>query len=72
MKQGIERLCILCILCGSTARSRMIVLRLRGRERLDGIQIAGVALAFAGLVGLLMPGLSAPPLGGALMMIGDG
>ena len=50
----------------------MITLGLRGGERLDGIQIAGVALAFAGLVGLLLPGLSAPPLGGALMMIGAG
>jgi drug/metabolite transporter (DMT)-like permease len=50
----------------------MIALGLRGGERLDGVQIAGVALAFGGLVGLLLPGLSAPPLGGALMMIGAG
>ncbi|WP_296806949.1 DMT family transporter [Thiocapsa sp.] len=50
----------------------MIALGLRGGERLDGIQIVGVALAFGGLVGLLLPGLSAPPLGGALMMIGAG
>ena len=50
----------------------MIALGLRGGERLDGVQIVGVALAFGGLVGLLMPGLSAPPLGGALMMIGAG
>jgi drug/metabolite transporter (DMT)-like permease len=50
----------------------MIALGLRGGERLDGVQIAGVALAFCGLVGLLLPGLSAPPLGGALMMIGAG
>jgi drug/metabolite transporter (DMT)-like permease len=50
----------------------MIGLGLRGGERLDGVQIVGVALAFGGLVGLLLPGLSAPPLGGALMMIGAG
>jgi drug/metabolite transporter (DMT)-like permease len=50
----------------------MIALGLRGGERLDGVQIAGVALAFSGLVGLLLPGLSAPPLVGALMMIGAG
>ncbi|UHD14713.1 DMT family transporter [Thiocapsa bogorovii] len=50
----------------------MIGLGLRSGERLDGVQIIGVALAFGGLVGLLMPGLSAPPLGGALMMIGAG
>jgi drug/metabolite transporter (DMT)-like permease len=50
----------------------MIALGLRGGERLDAIQVIGVALAFGGLVGLLWPGLSAPPLGGALMMIGAG
>jgi drug/metabolite transporter (DMT)-like permease len=41
-------------------------------ERLDGLQVAGVALAFGGLLGLLLPGWSAPPLGGALMMVGAG
>ena len=41
-------------------------------ERLDGVQVAGVALAFGGLLGLLWPGWSAPPLGAALMMIGAG
>jgi drug/metabolite transporter (DMT)-like permease len=32
----------------------------------------GVVLAFGGLVGLLLPGLSAPPLAGALLMMGAG
>jgi drug/metabolite transporter (DMT)-like permease len=41
-------------------------------DRLNGRQVLGVALAFGGLVGLLLPGLSAPPLAGALMMIGAG
>jgi drug/metabolite transporter (DMT)-like permease len=50
----------------------MIALGLRGGERLDLVQIMGVLLAFGGLVGLLLPGLSAPPLGGAAMMIGAG
>ncbi len=50
----------------------MIVLGLRSGERLDALQVAGVVLAFGGLVGLLLPGLSAPPLIGALMMIGAG
>ncbi|MFU8897081.1 MAG: DMT family transporter, partial [Gammaproteobacteria bacterium] len=50
----------------------MIGLGLSRGERLDATQVLGVALAFAGLVGLLMPGLSAPPLGGALLMIGAG
>lgn len=50
----------------------MIGLGLSRGERLDGVQVFGVALAFGGLVGLLMPGLSAPPLAGAVMMIGAG
>jgi drug/metabolite transporter (DMT)-like permease len=45
--------------------------RLRG-ERLRGLQGPGLLLAFTGLVMLLLPGLSAPPLGGALLMIGAG
>ena len=41
-------------------------------ERLRVLQTSGVILAFGGLVGLLLPGLSAPPLLGALLMIGAG
>lgn len=41
-------------------------------ERMDGIQVVGVALAFGGLLGLLLPGWSAPPPDSALMMIGAG
>lgn len=41
-------------------------------ERLHGWQWAGFILAAAGLVGLLMPGLSAPPLQGAVLMLGAG
>ena len=41
-------------------------------ERLRGMQAAGCVLAFGGLVGLLLPGLSAPPLGGAVLMLGAG
>jgi len=41
-------------------------------ERFGKQQIAGFILAFAGLVGLLLPGLSAPPLLGALLMLGAG
>jgi drug/metabolite transporter (DMT)-like permease len=50
----------------------MIALGIRAGERLDPVQIVGVVLAFGGLIGLLLPGLSAPPLLGALMMIGAG
>ena len=41
-------------------------------ERLHVLQWTGVILAIAGLVGLLLPGLSAPPLTGALLMIAAG
>jgi drug/metabolite transporter (DMT)-like permease len=35
-------------------------------------QYIGIVLAFVGLVALLFPGLSAPPMGGTLLMIGAG
>ena len=41
-------------------------------ERLLRLQFAGLVLAFGGLVGLLLPGLSAPPLAGSLLMLGAG
>ncbi len=41
-------------------------------EHLRGLQVIGVALALAGLVGLLLPGLSAPPLVGATLMLAAG
>lgn len=50
----------------------MVAAALWRGDRLNALQVAGVLLAFGGLVGLLLPGLSAPPLIGALMMIGAG
>ena len=44
----------------------------RRGERLRGWQFVGFLLASAGLVGLLLPGLSAPPLSGAVLMLGAG
>lgn len=41
-------------------------------ERLRGLQLAGLVLALGGLVGLLLPGLSAPPLLGSILMLGAG
>ncbi|MBE9139968.1 DMT family transporter [Nodosilinea sp. LEGE 07088] len=41
-------------------------------ERLSGMQTLGVVAALAGLVGLLLPGVSTPPLGGAVLMLGAG
>ncbi|QDR36000.1 EamA family transporter, partial [Pseudomonas aeruginosa] len=44
---------------------------LRG-ERLGGQALLGFLLALGGLLFLLLPGASAPPLGGALLMLLSG
>jgi drug/metabolite transporter (DMT)-like permease len=41
-------------------------------ERMRWLQLAGLVLACGGLLVLLLPGLSAPPLTGALLMLGAG
>ena len=41
-------------------------------ERLRRLQLVGLALALSGLLGLLLPGLSAPPLYGSVLMLGAG
>ena len=41
-------------------------------ERLLKLQLLGLLLAFGGLVGLLLPGLSAPPLPGSILMLVSG
>ncbi len=41
-------------------------------ERLRNLQLVGLVFALGGLVGLLLPGLSAPPLIGSLLMLGAG
>lgn len=50
----------------------MIAVGLTRGERLAPLQWSGFVLAFGGLVGLLLPGLSAPPLLGAALMIAAG
>lgn len=50
----------------------MVLAGLRGGERLRGWQLAGLALALAGLAYLLAPGVSAPPPGAALLMLAAG
>ncbi len=50
----------------------MIGWGIRSGQRLGAWRLAGVLCAFAGLVGLLLPGLSAPPLAGATLMLGAG
>lgn len=41
-------------------------------ERLLRLQLIGLVLASGGLVGLMLPGLSAPPLSGSVLMLGAG
>ena len=41
-------------------------------ERMRSLQLVGLMLAFGGLVGLLLPGLSAPPLYSSVLMLGAG
>ena len=41
-------------------------------ERFRGLQLVGLVLAFGGLVGLLLPGLAAPPLLGSVLMLSAG
>jgi drug/metabolite transporter (DMT)-like permease len=41
-------------------------------ERLRGQQLFGFSLALGGLIGLLLPGLSAPPVTAAALMLGAG
>ncbi len=41
-------------------------------ERLRRLQLVGLVLAFGGIAGLLLPGLSAPPLYGSILMLGAG
>lgn len=41
-------------------------------QRLCALQLVGLALALGGLIGLLLPGLSAPPLMGSILMLAAG
>jgi drug/metabolite transporter (DMT)-like permease len=59
------------LLFGAVQVTMIGVGRMRG-ERLHGAQGPGLLLAFVGLAVMLLPGLSAPPVGGALLMIGAG
>lgn len=53
-------------------QATMIGRGLAAGERFAPLQVLGLVLALGGLVGLLLPGLSAPPLGGALLMLAAG
>jgi drug/metabolite transporter (DMT)-like permease len=60
------------LLLFGAVQATMIGYGLARGERFRRPQLAGLLLALAGLVGLLMPGLSAPPLLGSILMLGAG
>lgn len=60
------------LLLFGAVQATMILWGLRRGERLRVRQLVGLALALGGLVALLLPGLSAPPLGGATLMLAAG
>ncbi|MGH9522399.1 MAG: DMT family transporter, partial [Terriglobales bacterium] len=60
------------LLLFGAVQTTMIGVGIGSGERMRLLQIAGLVLACGGLVGLLLPGLSAPPLIGALLMLGAG
>ena len=60
------------LLLFGAVQATMIGVGLWRGELLRRWQIVGLVLALGGLLGLLLPGLSAPPLLGALLMVGAG
>jgi drug/metabolite transporter (DMT)-like permease len=60
------------LLLFGAVQATMIAHGLGAGERLQSLQRVGLVLALGGLVGLLMPGLSAPPLSGSVLMLSAG
>lgn len=60
------------LLLFGAVQATMIGVGLVRGERLRGRQLLGLVCALAGLAGLLLPGLAAPPLRGAVLMLGAG
>jgi drug/metabolite transporter (DMT)-like permease len=53
-------------------QATMIAYAIWKGECLHPVQIAGLVVALGGLAGLLLPGLSAPPLAGSILMLAAG
>ncbi len=60
------------LLLFGAVQATMIIWGLRNGERLSVRQFVGFALALGGLVALLFPGLSAPPVAGSMLMLSAG
>lgn len=57
------------LLLFGAVQATMIGFGLWTGERLRRLQLMGLVVALAGLVGLLLPGISAPPPGGSVLML---
>jgi drug/metabolite transporter (DMT)-like permease len=60
------------LLLFGAVQATMILWGLQKGERLSSIQVAGFIIAVTGLIVLVLPGVSAPPLIGAILMLGGG
>lgn len=60
------------LLLFGAVQATMIGHGIRAGERLLKLQLAGLVIALAGLVGLLLPGLTAPPVFSSLLMLASG
>jgi drug/metabolite transporter (DMT)-like permease len=60
------------LLLFGAVQATMIFAGLRAGEHLSARQSAGLVLALGGLVYLMLPGLSAPPLAGSVLMLAAG
>ena len=60
------------LLLFGAVQATMIGYGLGQGERLARLQWVGFVLALGGLVGLMLPGLAAPPLGSSVLMLGAG
>ncbi|MGQ0578406.1 MAG: DMT family transporter [Betaproteobacteria bacterium] len=60
------------LLLFGAVQATMILFGLWKGERLNGLQGIGLTTALGGLVALVLPGVSAPPPGSAILMVGAG
>ena len=60
------------LLLFGAVQATMILWGLRKGESLHARQLIGLAVALTGLVALVLPGLSAPPFRGSILMLGSG
>jgi drug/metabolite transporter (DMT)-like permease len=60
------------LLLFGAVQATMILWGLHKGEQLDAIQIVGFTVAMTGLIALVFPSLSAPPLIGSILMLGGG